>query len=80
MSEDQQQQEQRWQQQHQLGRAESTIGGDAASRKFYNTFRLLRGKRTTFDEMLFSEIEADNLEMEIVDLMIFISNNPIPAG
>ena len=67
-------------QQQQLGRADSTIAGDAAAKKFYNTFRALRGKETTFDQMLASEIEADNLEMEIVDLMIFISNNPIPVG
>jgi hypothetical protein len=37
-------------------------------------------KATIFDEMLPAEIEADNLEMEIVDLMIFISNNPIPQN
>ena len=30
--------------------------------------------------MLPSEIEADNLEMEIVDLLIFISNTPIPVN
>jgi hypothetical protein len=59
-------------------RAENTRGGDASAKKFYNTFRALCGRATTFDEMLETEIEADNLEMEIVELMIFISNTPIP--
>jgi len=47
MAEEQQQQQQynhQLQQQALLaGRAESTIGGDAAAKKFYNTFRALRG-------------------------------------
>jgi hypothetical protein len=55
MAEEQQQQQQynhQLQQQALLaGRAESTIGGDAAAKKFYNTFRALRGKETTFDQM-----------------------------
>lgn len=81
MAEEQQQRNHQLQQQALLaGRAESTIGGDAAAKKFYNTFRALRGRETTFDEMLASEIESDNLEMEIVDLLIFITNNPIPVG
>ena len=62
----------------QLGRAENTRGGDASAKKFYNTYRALCGRATTFDEMLETEIEADNLEMEIVELMMFISNTPIP--
>ena len=81
MAEEQQQRNRQLQQQALLaGRAPSTIGGDEAAKKFYNTFRALRGKETTFDQMLPSEIESDNLEMEIVDLLIFITNNPIPVG
>ena len=53
MAEEQMQQHNHQLQQQALlaGRAESTIGGDAAAKKFYNTFRALRGKETTFDQM-----------------------------
>jgi len=70
MAEEQMQQHNHQLQQQALlaGRAESTTGGDAAAKKFYNTFRALRGKETTFDQMLASEIESDNLEMETLKL------------
>lgn len=68
------------QRQRQLGRAPSTIRVDGSVINFYNTFRALKGKTTTFEQMLPAEIENDNLENEMVDLMYFCSNNPIPRA
>ena len=68
------------QRQRQLGRAPSTIRVDGSVINFYNTFRALKGKTTTFEQMLPAEIENDNLENEMVELMYFCSNNPIPRA
>ena len=62
------------QRQRQLGRAPSTIRVDGSVINFYNTFRALKGKTTTFEQIIPAEIENDNLENEMVDLMYFCSD------
>lgn len=63
-----------------LGRSSSTVNGDESAKKFYDTYRAVRGRDTSFDDMLPEEIECDNLENEIVELALFCSSTPIPVG
>ena len=60
-----------------LGHAPNTIKGDGAAIKFYEAYRRIRNK-STLEDMLFIEIESDNLESEIISICAFASSTPIP--
>ena len=62
-----------------LGRAPSTVKGDSVSVRFYNAYRAVRGRTLDFDNMVYAEIENENLESEIQELADYCSSNVIPA-
>ena len=62
-----------------LGRASSTVKGDSVSVRFYNAYRAVRGRTLDFDNMVYAEIENENLESEIQELADYCSSNVIPA-
>ncbi len=55
---------------HRLGSAPETLRGDGKAIRLYNAYRNHRGK-PPFDEMLYIEIEEDNLENEIAEICEF---------
>lgn len=63
-----------------LGRSASTLSSDGTAKRFYDTYRNVRGRGTTFDNMPAEEIECDNLENEIAEPAFFCSSTPIPTN
>ena len=61
-----------------MGEATSTFDGDTAALRLFDAHRQLHLKLPPFSEMTCTEIEADMLENEILELCHCLSSTPIP--